>query len=86
MRNITFTPNAYADYTNWLKTDKKLFTKITNLIREAAKTPGEGTGKPERLKHDYNGYWSRRINKEHRLVYKASDNSIKIISCKYHYK
>lgn len=86
MRNISFTPSAYADYINWLKTDKKLFSKITSLIREAARTPGEGSGKPELLKHEYGGHWSRRINKEHRLIYKASEETIKIISCKYHYK
>ena len=86
MRNIIFTPGAYADYIDWLKTDKKLFIKITSLIREAAKTPGEGTGKPELLKHEYSGHWARRINKEHRLVYTVSDKEVKIISCKYHYK
>lgn len=86
MRNITFTPDAYADYIDWLKTDKKLFIKITSLIREAAKTPGKGTGKPELLKHEYSGLWARRINDEHRLVYKATEESVKIISCKYHYK
>ncbi|MGM0503951.1 MAG: Txe/YoeB family addiction module toxin [Bacteroidota bacterium] len=86
MRNITFTPGAYSDYIAWLKTDKKLFIKITNLIREAAKNPGKGIGKPELLKHDYSGHWARRINKEHRLVYKATEETIKIISCKYHYE
>jgi len=86
MRNITFTPRAYTDYTHWLRTDKKLFVKITNLIREAAKNPAEGKGKPELLKHEYSGFWSRRINNEHRLVYEATEETIKIISCKYHYK
>ena len=86
MRNITFTPGAYADYTNWLREDKKLFIKITNLIREAARNPGEGSGNPELLKHEYRGHWSRRINKEHRLIYKVSDKTIKIVSCRYHYK
>jgi len=86
MRNITFTPEAYSDYMNWLKTDKKLFSKISALIREAAKTPFEGTGKPEALKHQLAGAWSRRINSEHRLVYFVSDLEIKIISCRYHYK
>ena len=86
MRNITFTPLAYADYIDWIKTDKKLFLKITKLIRETAKTPDKGTGKPELLKHKYSGNWSRRINNEHRLVYKVTDENIKIISCKYHYE
>jgi toxin YoeB len=86
MRNITFTSSAYADYIKWHETDKKLFIKITNLIREAAKNPAEGTGYPELLKHEFSGHWSRRINKEHRLVYKVTPESIKIVSCKYHYK
>jgi toxin YoeB len=86
MRNITFTPEAYTDFINWLKTDKKLFIKITNLIREVAKTPDKGTGKPELLKNEYSGYWSRRITREHRLIYQVTEKTIKIISCKYHYK
>jgi toxin YoeB len=86
MRNIKFIPGAYNDYVDWLKTDKQLFVKITNLIRESAKTPAVGAGNPELLKHDYSGLWSRRINREHRLVYGVSDDTITIISCKYHYK
>lgn len=86
MRNITFTSGAYADYIDWLKKDRKMFIKITNLVQEAAKNPGKGIGKPELLKHDFKGYWSRRINKEHRLIYTATEEAIKIISCRYHYK
>ncbi len=85
MRKITFTPESYADYLNWLETDRKIFLKITELIREAARTPGKGLGKPESLKHELKGYWSRRINHEHRLVYSVSENAIEIRSCKYHY-
>jgi toxin YoeB len=69
MLKITFTPEAYADYLNWLETDKKTFIKLNNLIRETAKDPSRGNGKPEALKHEMTGYWSRRINSEHRLVY-----------------
>ncbi|WP_346863280.1 Txe/YoeB family addiction module toxin [uncultured Draconibacterium sp.] len=65
---------------------QKAFRKISGLIREIAKTPFEGTGKPEALKHQLTGTWSRRINNEHRLVYSVSDLEIKIIACKYHYK
>ncbi len=86
MRNITFIPGAYNDYIDWLKTDKQLFIKITGLIREAAKTPGEGTGKPELLKHEYSSHWARRINKEHRLIYKVTEETITIVACRYHYK
>ncbi len=86
MRKITFTQEAYSDYLNWLETDKKLFIKITNLIHEASRNPGIGTGKPELLKHHYKGCWSRRITEEHRLVYKVTENAIEIISCRYHYQ
>ncbi len=86
MKNIAFTPGAYTDYVDWLRTDKKLFLKITDLIRECAKNPSKGIGKPEALKHEYSGFWSRRINKEHRLIYKVTEKTIHIIACKYHYK
>ena len=85
MKNITFTPQAYKDYLNWLNEDKKIFLKITTLIKEIAKNPELGTGKPERLKHELKGYWSRRITREHRLVYRFTDENIEIVSCKYHY-
>lgn len=85
MRNISFTPQAYADYLRWLATDKKIFLKITNLIKETARNPESGTGKPERLKHELAGLWSRRIDMEHRLVYRIKDKAIEIISCRYHY-
>ena len=85
MRNISFTPQSYADYLDWLATDKKLFLKITSLIKETARNPESGTGKPERLRHELLGLWSRRINHEHRLVYRISSDTIEVISCKYHY-
>ena len=86
MRKITFTPEAYADYLNWLKEDRKLFLKITDLIRDTARNPEKGAGKPELLKHELSGHWSRRINQEHRLVYSVTESSIEIVSCKYHYQ
>ena len=86
MRKITFTAEAYADYLGWLVTDKKIFLKLSNLIREAAKTPGEGKGKPELLKHELARHWSRRITNEHRLVYSVTEDTIEVVSCKYHYK
>ena len=85
MKNIIFTPQAYKDYINWLNEDKKIFFKITTLIKEIVKNPDTGTGKPERLKHELKGYWSRRITREHRLVYRFTDENIEIVSCKYHY-
>ena len=86
MRMITFTSEAYADYLNWLETDKKLFLRISKLIRESSRNPGIGIGKPELLKNQFKGCWSRRITDEHRLVYFVSENAIEIISCKYHYQ
>jgi len=70
---------------SWSKTERKIFNKISNLIEETARTPFKGSGKPEFLKYDLKGYWSRRINHEHRLVYSVSENEIEIRSCMYHY-
>jgi toxin YoeB len=86
MRNYLFTSIAFEEYNDWQTDNKKVFNKLKKLIKETAKTPFEGTGKPEALKHDYAGYWSRRITDEHRLVYKVEDDFIRIVSCKLHYK
>lgn len=85
MRKITFTTDDYSEYVKWLETDRKIFMKITDLIREASRDPGKGTGKPELLKHELSGHWSRRINHEHRLIYSVTEIAIEIKSCKYHY-
>ncbi len=85
MRLIVFHTTAFEEFIEWSKRDKKLFQKIVRLIKEVQRHPFEGTGKPEPLKHDYAGYWSRRINREHRLVYKVTDSQVIIASCKYHY-
>jgi toxin YoeB len=85
MRKIIFSPDAYKDYLEWLEKDRKVFSKITSLILEAAKNPSRGIGKPELLKHKLSGLWSRRINQEHRLVYSVTDSTIEIISCRFHY-
>ena len=86
MRLIAFHQTAFDDYNEWAKTDKKLFERIRRLIVETMKTPFDGIGKPEPLKHELKGYWSRRISDEHRLAYKATDEQLIIISCKYHYE
>ena len=83
--NLTFSKNAWEDYTSWLIEDKKMLKKINDLIKDIQRTPFEGIGKPEPLKYELSGYWSRRIDREHRLVYQASGNEILIYSCKYHY-
>lgn len=85
MRIISFHQEAFEQYTDWSKIDKKLFERLHRLIIESAKNPFDGIGKPEPLKADLKGYWSRRINDEHRLVYKVNDVQIIIVACKYHY-
>lgn len=82
---IVFTQNAWKDYTSWLDEDKKMLKKINLLIKEILRTPFEGKGKPEPLKYDLAGFWSRRIDLEHRLVYQMREDEIIIISCRYHY-
>ena len=82
---IIFTKNSWEDYTSWLTEDKKMLKKINDLIKDIQKTPFSGKGKPEALKYDLAGFWSRRIDLEHRLVYQVIDNEILIFSCKYHY-
>jgi toxin YoeB len=85
MRLISFHQEAFEQYTEWSKTDKKLFERIYRLIVETAGNPFDGIGKPEPLKNDLKGYWSKRINNEHRLVYMVTDTQIIIVACKYHY-
>ena len=82
---INFTEVAWNDYLYWQQTDKTKLRKINSLIKECLRTPFEGTGKPELLKNDLSGFWSRRIDLEHRFIYKFEDNELSIISCRYHY-
>ncbi|MDR2897750.1 MAG: Txe/YoeB family addiction module toxin [Spirochaetaceae bacterium] len=82
---IIFSPEAFEDMNSWVEEDKKIHTKIVTLIREIQRTPFQGTGKPELLKHEYSGYWSRRLTDRHRLVYKVEKESLYILSCKFHY-
>ena len=83
--NIVFSEESFTDYQTWAQADKKLFKKINEIIKDIIRSPFSGIGKPEPLRHELSGYWSRRINEEHRLVYKVSETSILIASCKYHY-
>ena len=85
MKQVAFEEKAFEDFTNWASQDKKLYTKIIALIKDIKRSPFLGLGKPEPLKHELSGYWSRRINDEHKLVYKVTDTMIIIASCKYHY-
>jgi toxin YoeB len=83
--NVTFTPTALDDLRYWLKTDKKLADRILSLLEETRRTPFDGTGKPEPLRFQLAGCWSRRIDREHRLVYQVEENEIVVIACRYHY-
>lgn len=83
--NLVFSEQAWEDYLYWQKTDKKLVQRINALIKEISRTPHEGAGKPEPLKHALSGYWSRRINDEHRVVYRVADGSLFIAQLRYHY-
>ena len=83
---IVFATDAWEDYLYWQKQDKKILNKINRLIKEIQREPYDGIGEPEPLKYSWTGYWSRRINIEHRLVYKVTEDSLLIAQCRYHYK
>lgn len=82
---IIFLTPGWEDYLYWQKTDKKMLKKINELIRQCKRTPYEGIGKPEPLKGNLSGWWSRRIDQEHRLVYKAENRGLFILQCRKHY-
>lgn len=83
MKKVFLTP-AWGDYLHWQQTDKSILRKTNSLIKEVERTPFEGTGKPEPSKHNLTGWWSRRLNLEHRLVYRVENESINILQCRYH--
>ena len=93
MRNLEFDSSGFEDLAWWVEKDRKKALKIIKLIKEIQKNPfalkdtpsDKGIGKPEPLKHDLSGCWSRRIDREHRLVYQVSDEKIRILACRYHY-
>jgi toxin YoeB len=82
---VSWTEHAWDDYLHWQKSDKDVVDKINLLIDECVKTPFTGTGKPEPLRGDLTAYWSRRIDREHRLVYLPEDGCIYVVGCRYHY-
>ncbi|MCG8612830.1 MAG: Txe/YoeB family addiction module toxin [Pseudomonadales bacterium] len=82
---LSWADTAWEDYLYWQKIDKRMLQRINNLIKDTKRQPFEGIGDPEPLKHHWTGYWSRRINKEHRLVYKVADDTLFIAQCRYHY-
>jgi len=82
---LSWAPGAWEDYLYWQKTYKKTLKRINALITDILHSPFDGIGGPEPLKHNWLGYWSRRIDREHRIVYKATEDSIIIAQCRYHY-
>ncbi len=84
-RNTRFDPDAWYEFTDWNDKDRKIWKRIVDLLNEVSRTPFEGKGKPEPLKHQFKGYWSRQITDEHRLIYKVTDDDITVISCQGHY-
>jgi toxin YoeB len=82
---LIFSEHAWEDYLYWQRTDRKVLDRINKLIREIQRTPFEGTGKPEPLKHGLSGYWSRRINDEHRIVYKVELDAILVAQLRHYY-
>lgn len=82
---LIFHEQAWDDYLYWQKQDRKLLARLNSLIKECTRTPFDGTGKPEPLKGQLSGWWSRRLNREHRLVYRVEDDTLLIAQCRYHY-
>jgi toxin YoeB len=83
--NILFTDESWDDYLYWQKNDKKILARINLLIKEIIRTPFEGIGKPEPLKYQLKGCWSRRIDDEHRIIYEVTLKELRIIGCRFHY-
>ena len=85
MKNLSFTPTAFNEYNEWFEADTQIVQRIKMLIRDIDRDPFKGIGKPEPLKGNWGGYWSRRIDSEHRLIYKVTQEQILIVKCKGHY-
>ena len=83
--NVGFSEDGWSEYSYWQGADRKILGKINALIKECQRHPFEGTGKPEPLRGDFAGFWSRRITREHRLVYRVKDDRLEIVQCRYHY-
>ncbi len=86
MMKIIWTIDAWNEYINWQETDRKILSRINQIIKDILRNGNDGIVQPEPLRYELQGLWSRRINKEHRLVYQLTDDSINIVSCAMHYK
>jgi toxin YoeB len=82
---FVFTELSWEDYLFWQKNDKQKLKRINELLKDISRNPYEGIGKPEPLRHKYAGFWSRRIDEEHRLIYRVIDFEIQIVKCRFHY-
>jgi toxin YoeB len=82
---LIFVDESWEDYLYWQKTDRKILDRINNLVKDISRNPYIGHGKPEPLKYKYQGYWSRRITEEHRLIYRVVNDEIHIAKCRFHY-
>ena len=82
---LAFEPEAWHQFLHWQETDKAVFRRLTGLLKQCQRHPFEGTGKPEPLRGDLAGWWSRRITHEHRLVYRGKDDMLEILACRFHY-
>ncbi|MDX9749320.1 MAG: Txe/YoeB family addiction module toxin [Paludibacter sp.] len=80
-----FVDESWEDYLYWQQTDKKKLVRINTLLKDIARNPYQGLGKPEPLKHKYSGFWSQRIDEEHRLIYRCVNDEIQIVKCRFHY-
>ena len=85
MRSLEFDPAGFEDLAWWIQQDRDKAFRIVNLIKDVQRDPFRGIGKPEPLKHELKGCWSRRIDREHRLVYEVTEGKIRILACRYHY-
>ena len=83
--NLTLTPDGWEDYLYWEATDKAVTRRLNRLLEETLRTPFEGLGKPEQLRHQLAGCWSRRLTEEHRLVYRVSGDAVVVLMARYHY-
>ena len=82
---LSWAEKGCEDYLYWQATDRKVLKRINSLIKEIKRHPFEGMGDPEPLRHNWSGYWSRRIDREHRIVYKVIDETLVVVQCRYHY-
>ncbi len=85
MRSLEFDLSAFEDLAWWIQQDRNKALRIVNLIKDVQRDPFKGIGKPEPLKHEFKGCWSRRIDQEHRLIYQVTEDKIRILACRYHY-